>query len=104
MRHFDRLLEERIELVDPEALIYIKNLYKIYSVGWAKLSGAVRGRMVASNLSPREREVAKLAAFGFTTREIATMLYISESTVKQTVLSAVQKTGIKDRSEFAQIL
>ena len=104
VRHFDRLLEERIELVDPEALIYIKNLYKIYSVGWAKLSGAVRGRMVASNLSPREREVAKLAAFGFTTREIAAMLYISESTVKQTVLSAVQKTGIKDRSEFAQIL
>ena len=98
------LLEERIELVDPEALIMVKNLYKIYSIGWSKLSGAVRGRLVASNLSTREREVAKLAAFGFTTKEIAAMLYISESTVKQTVLSAVQKTGIKDRSEFAKIL
>ena len=104
VRHFDHLLEERIELVDPEALIMVKNLYKIYSVGWSKLSGAVRGRMVASNLSTREREVAKLAAFGFTTKEIAAMLFISESTVKQTVLSAVQKTGIKDRSEFAKIL
>ena len=104
MRHFDRLLEERISLVDPEAVIIIKNLYKIYSIGWSKLSGTVRGRMVASNLTPREREVAKLATFGFTTREIAAMLHITESTVKQTVLSAVQKTGIKDRSEFSKIL
>ncbi len=104
IRHFDRLLEERIELVDSEALIMVKNLYKIYSVGWSKLSGAVRGRVIAHNLTLREREVAKLAAFGFTSKEIASMLYISESTVKQTVLSAVQKTGIKDRSEFALIL
>ena len=104
VRHFDRLLEERLELADPEALIMVKNLYKIYSLGWSKLSGAVRGRMIAHNLTMREREVAKLAAFGFTSKEIASMLYISESTVKQTVLSAVQKTGIKDRSEFALIL
>ena len=104
VRHFDRLLEERLELADPEALIMVKNLYKIYSVGWAKLSSAVRGRMIACNLTHREREVAKLAAFGFTSKEIAATLYISESTVKQTILSAVQKTGIKDRSEFAKIL
>ena len=104
IRHFDRLLEERLELADPEALIMVKNLYKIYSVGWSKLSSAVRGRMIACNLTHREREVAKLAAFGFTSKEIAAMLYISESTVKQTILSAVQKTGIKDRSEFAKIL
>lgn len=104
IRHFDRMLEERIELVDPEALIMVKNLYKIYSVGWSRLSGAVRGRIIAHNLTPREREVAKLAAFGFKSKEIASMLYISESTVKQTVLSVVQKTGIKDRSEFALIL
>ena len=32
------------------------------------------------------------------------MLYISESTVKQTVLRVVQKTGVKDRSEFPSIL
>lgn len=104
VRHFDRLLEERLELVSPDAVIMVKNLYKIYSIGWSKLSGAARNRIVASNLTAREREIAKLAAFGFTTREIAATLYISESTVKQTILSAVQKTGIKDRSEFAKVL
>lgn len=104
IRHFDGLLEERIALFAPDALDEIRELYKTYSAGWSKLSGAVRNRNIASNLTSREREVAKLAAFGFTTKDIASMLYISESTVKQTVLRVVQKTGVKDRSEFASIL
>ena len=104
IRHFDGLLEERLELLDQGAVLIVKELYKIYSVGWARLSGAVRNRYIASNLTPREREVAKLAAFGFTTKEISALLYISESTVKQTVLRVVQKTGVKDRSEFSNIL
>lgn len=104
VRHFDGLLEERLALLDESALEIVNELHKVYSVGWAKLSGAVRNRYVAANLTVREREVAKLAAFGFTTREISGMLYISESTVKQTVLRVVQKTGVNDRSEFPNIL
>ena len=104
IRHFDGLFEERIALVSTEALEVVKEMYKTYSVGWAKLSGAVRNRNLATNLTAREREVAKLAAFGFTTKDIASMLFVAESTVKQTVLRVVQKTGIKDRSEFSSIL
>ena len=104
VRHFDGLLEERIALADANAVTIVKELYRTYSVGWSRLSGSVRNRYIATNLTSREREVAKLAAFGFTTREIASMLYISESTVKQTVLRVVQKTGVKDRSEFSSIL
>lgn len=104
VRHFDGLLEERLALLDEGAVTVVRELYRTYSVGWSKLSGTVRNRYVASNLTSREHEVAKLAAFGFTTKEIATMLYISESTVKQTVLRVVQKTGVKDRSEFSSIL
>lgn len=104
VRHFDGLLEERIALVDPSAVEKVKELYGVYSVGWSKLSGAVRNRNIAANLTAREREVAKLVTFGFTSKEIASMLYIAESTVKQTVLRVVQKTGVKDRSEFASIL
>ena len=104
IRHFDGLLEERIALVNPDALIIIREMHRIYSVGWAKISGAVRNKNVASNLTVREREVAKLVAFGFTNKEIAKLLYISESTVKQTVLKVVQKTGVNDKSKFADIL
>lgn len=104
IRHFDGLLEERLDLVDKKATEKIKELYKTYSVGWARLSGVVRNRAIAANLTAREREVAKLAAFGYTSKDIAAMLFISESTVKQTVLRVVQKTGVKDRSEFYLIL
>ena len=104
VRHFDGLLEERIALKDPLAVQIIRELYRGYSIGWSKLSGTVRNRKIATNLTTREREVAKLVAFGFTSKDIAAMLYVSESTVKQTVLRVVQKTGVKDRSEFCTIL
>ncbi len=104
VRHFDGLLEERIAEVDEGAEMVVKELYRTYSIGWARLSGTVRNRYIATNLTSREREIAKLVAFGFTTKEIAAMIYISESTVKQTVLRVVQKTGVKDRSEFSSIL
>ena len=104
VRHFDGMLEERINLIDPSAAEIVGEMHRRYSVGWSRLSGTVRNRYIAHDLTPREREVAKLSAFGFSTKEIASMLYISESTVKQTVLRIVQKTGIKDRSEMSNIL
>ena len=104
VRHFDGLLEERIALKDPLAVQIIRELYRSYSIGWSKLSGTVRNRNIATNLTTKEREVAKLVAFGFTSKDIAAMLYISESTVKQTVMRVVQKTDVKDRSEIYTIL
>ncbi len=104
VRHFEGLLEERIALVDPSAVAIITELNRTYSVGWSRLSGAVRNRSVIATLTAREREVAKLSAFGFTIHEIAEMLHISGSTVKQTILIVVQKTGVKDKKEFSYIL
>ena len=104
VRTLDRVLMDRIELIDPDAALKIKELYKTYIVNWSKISGFVRNRTVASNLTVREREVAKLSAFGFTVKEIASKLYISESTVKQTIFNVIQKTKINDRSEFASVL
>ena len=104
VRHFDGLLEERIERVNASAAMAVRELHKTYSIGWTRLSGAVRNRRMASDLTVREREIAKLVVFGFTIKEIAQMLYISESTVKQTILRVVQKSGVKDRSEFSNIL
>ena len=104
VRHFDGLLEERISLVDENATEAVRELYKTYSVGWARISGSVRNRNLAVNLTAREREIAKLTAFGFPAREIATLLHISESTVKQTVLRVIQKTGISSRSQLAYVL
>ena len=104
VRHFDGMLEKKIADVDPVAASIVKELYSRYSVGWSKLSGTVRNRYVAHNLAPREREVAKLTAFGFSSKEIAAMTHLSESTIKQTILRVIQKTGIKSKDEISNIL
>ena len=104
VRHFNGLLEERIALIDPTATEVVKALYATYSVGWATLSGKIRNRYIAINLTDREREVAKLTAFGFRASEIASMLYLSESTIKQTVTRVLNKTGLTEKRDLYLIL
>ena len=104
VRHFHGLLEERIALVDPSAVEVIKALYATYSVGWSTLSGKIRNRYIATNLTEREREVAKLTAFGVKTPEIAALLYLSESTIKQTITRVLNKTGLSEKRELYCIL
>lgn len=102
-RTLDFLLEQRISRVDKEALEKVHNLYQTYFAGWTKLSGSVRGKNLATTLSPKEREVAKLAAFGFKNGQIAAALNMSISAVKQAVTNVCNKTGMT-REKFAAIL
>ena len=104
IRHFDGLLEERISLKDENAVIIINELNQRYKIGWAKLSGQVRNKYIATNLTPREHEIAKLTVFGFNTKEISNMLYVSESTVKQTIARIMNKTGAENKSEFVNFI
>ncbi len=50
-------------------------------------------------LSPRELEVLRLMAQGYTNLRIATELFISEKTVKNHVSSILRKLGAKDRTQ-----
>ncbi|MFF0964764.1 LuxR C-terminal-related transcriptional regulator [Streptomyces sp. NPDC003703] len=51
-------------------------------------------------LSPREREVAELAASGLMNREIAVVLHLSPRTVEQHVARAIRKTGALSRRDL----
>lgn len=102
-RALDTLMEKRLSLVDENAWKEVKKLYKVYNEGWSKLSGAVRGKTILTTLSDKEREVAKLAAFGMGNKEIADNLHLSLSVVKQAVRIVSEKSGLP-RSEFAAIL
>ncbi|MBQ7338746.1 MAG: hypothetical protein IJW40_09885 [Clostridia bacterium] len=102
-RALDSLMEKRLTLIDVNAWTEVKKLYKVYNEGWAKLSGTVRGKTILTTLSDKEREVAKLAAFGMGNQEIADSLHLSLSVVKQSVRIVSEKSGLP-RSSFAAIL
>jgi DNA-binding NarL/FixJ family response regulator len=104
VRHFGDLLYERVALKNENAIAEIKALYGVYNVGWARLSGQVKDKYVTTNLDAKEREIAKLCAFGFTIKEIAAMLHLSESTVSHDITKIVNKNGLLNKKELAYIL
>ena len=104
IRHFGGLLEQRIALQDKDALEVVNALYSIYSVGWARLSGQVKEKYIAIALDAKDREIAKLSAFGFTVKEIAAALHTSESTVSHAITRMLNKTGLAGKKDLAFIL
>ena len=104
VRHFNGLLEERIQQVDANANVIIGEYYQRYKIGWAKLSSIIKNKFIVTNLSQREHEIAKLTVFGFSIKEISAMLSVSESTVKQSIVRIMNKTGIDSKKEFVFII
>ena len=103
-RHLDGLLEERLALLDAGALERVGELSAVYAKSWSRLSGEIRKKNIATNLTQKEHEIAKLTAFGFSAKDISVMLMVSESTVKHTIARIINKTGIQDKSEFSIII
>ena len=102
-RALDSLMEKRLSLVDEEAWKEVKALYKIYNEGWSRLSGTVRGKTIVTSLTTKQREIAKLAAFGMSNKEIASKLNMSLAGVKQALVAITDKTGV-GRDRFAAFL
>jgi DNA-binding NarL/FixJ family response regulator len=55
-------------------------------------------------LSTREKQVVGMIVLGLSNAEIASRLYLAESTVKSHVYSAFGKLGVRSRSEAAQVV
>jgi DNA-binding CsgD family transcriptional regulator len=58
----------------------------------------------APDLTPRERDVAKLAATGMSNREIAERLVLSKRTVDNHLHQVYAKLGISGRAELSELL
>lgn len=67
------------------------------------LSQLPRGADSPYNLTKRELEIVKLVARGQTNIEIAGNLYISISAVKKNLSRAMEKMGVKNRTEVASL-
>ncbi|QRP45803.1 AAA family ATPase [Amycolatopsis sp. FDAARGOS 1241] len=69
---------------------------------WAPSQRGRRG--YGRELSPREREVARMLAEGRTNREIADGLFLSPRTVEQHVAKVLRKLGARGRTDVARHL
>ena len=58
-------------------------------------------RPTLPNLTPREREVLQLVGLGYTNRDIAQSLYISEGTVKTHVTHLLNRLNLRNRAQLA---
>jgi DNA-binding CsgD family transcriptional regulator/tetratricopeptide (TPR) repeat protein len=84
------------------ALALFRRCGATYDIG--RLGGRVAKDDMRSSLSPREREIATLAAGGASNLEIAQQLSITHKTVEKHLASTYQKLGITSRVQLAAYL
>ena len=72
--------------------------------GWNTLHNDMFPDELPSDLTPREYEVARLAARGLRNSEIAQKLMVTESTVRAHLRTVFQKLDIDRRAKLAEKL
>jgi DNA-binding NarL/FixJ family response regulator len=104
----DRSLVRKAVLAGVDGILHHTDVDRVLPVtlmavlaGQLSVPRTVRNRIAWSSLSLRERQVLQLVADGLTNSEVASQLYLSESTVKSHLSSSFRKLGVASRAEAA---
>ena len=80
-------------------------LHELYPAGIAehhdKLKDPVASLIEKAGINPREAEILRLMADGYTNKQMAATLFISESTVKKHINAIYHKLGVSNRMGLA---
>jgi len=98
------LIEVYFKKNAPDVLESILNITYAYSAGWRMIHNPDTGHDVADNLTTMEFTIAMLFNRGWTVKEIAAHMEISERTVNRHVTSVYNKLGISDRNMLGQFM
>ncbi len=79
-------------VIDKEIALYVSDVLKRTSKQLLEKT---------QNLTERELQIAKLISQGYSNKEIAAMLFISEGTVRNYITSILQKLNLKNRTQIA---
>jgi DNA-binding NarL/FixJ family response regulator len=77
---------------------------RVVAAGQVVVPPSLARRIAPRVLSHREKEILSLVALGMTNRQIATRLFVAESTVKSHLSSSLQKLDVGSRAEAAALL
>lgn len=64
----------------------------------------LRATVGAASLSFREKQILGMVVMGFTNGEIASRLFLAESTIKSHLSAAFRKLGVRSRNEAASLI
>ncbi|HVK02768.1 MAG TPA: response regulator transcription factor [Armatimonadaceae bacterium] len=96
--HLDELLEALRAVADGELLLSAQELVR----SLRGISDAAKGAPeLIEPLTEREAEVLRLVATGLNNRDIASVLFVAESTIKTHVEHILGKLGVSDRVQAA---
>ena len=98
------LIETCVKPVDPDAYRRIIDITYRFSAGWRRVHNPRMQEEVADNLTTTEFSIAMLLNRGWTIREIASFLNVSENTVKTHARHVYAKLGIKNRRELSRFM
>lgn len=94
----DELLEALRKVAGGEMLLEAKDLTRVLR---GVSESAALAKDLIQPLSEREIEVLRLLSTGLANKEIAPLLFISESTIKTHVEHIIRKLGVADRVQAA---
>ncbi len=100
----DGMVDALIEKEYPALMGRFLEIKERFAAGWIKLYGDLRPEELPDALTEREREVASLAAQGLRNSEIASMLNVSENTVRAHLRTAFSKLNVDRRAKLAEKL
>lgn len=100
----DGLPEELIAREYPKYLVSFSKIKGRFAEGWIKLNHDIIPSELPGDLTPREREVALLAAGGMRNGEIAEKLMVTENTVRAHMRVIFQKLDVDRRAKLGEKL
>ncbi len=95
------LLEAEFKRNNPEVFERIIKITKRFMSGWIKIHRALTKKQMPEELTTTEFTVAMLYTRGWTTKEIAAHIDVSNRTVQNYISSIYQKLGITKKAELS---
>ena len=87
-----------------EVTVALTPVIEVVRAGQISVPGSRGKELQKRILTSREKQILGLVVMGMTNAEIATKLFLAESTVKSHLSSAFAKLGVASRSEAASVI